>query len=158
MDNPYICSAGEPALGLSVDTIPLTDVNAWGHFTDDCRMIVGGGLNGCIAYKAACRICSYTDAPDYAAWEICASPEVEVPEESCDWRYCHRHCGEGTGWVKFGGMVGLAPRTCPRDIDGDGAADFGLVGRWCATEVPFQEDAPAATAERPSGACTRRRP
>ncbi len=148
LDHALVCSAGDPSIGLPVDTIPVEKLVAKGKFNDSCTMITAGRLDGCIAGAAACQICSFILAPDYKEWNREPDPGVQDPKP-CDASYCNRNCGYASGqvllpkgsaiWTNFGGFVqGLeVPLGC--DTDGDGEDDgYKLAGYWAAGRVPYK--------------------
>ncbi len=148
VDHALVCSAGDPGIGLPVDTIPIEKLVAFGHFNDTCTLISGGRLDGCIADAAACQICAFILAPDYKEWN--KEPDTTVQDPTpCESSYCNRHCGYASGevvlpggsaiWSNFGGFVqGLGvPLAC--DTDGDGTNDgYQLAGDWEAGRVTYQ--------------------
>ncbi len=148
VDHALVCSAGDPAIGLPVDTIPIENLVAHGSFDNTCTLISSGALEGCIADAAACQICSFILAPDYKGWAKTPDPSV-TDWQPCAYAYCMRHCGTASGagglapgspiWANFGDFVrGLGvPLTC--DTDGDGTTDgYGLAGHWEAGRVPYK--------------------
>lgn len=148
VDHALVCSAGDPGIGLPVDTIPIEALVAHGSFDNTCTRITSGKLEGCIANAAACQICSFMLAPDYKEWN--KEPDTTITNaEPCKSSYCNRHCGYASGqvllpkgspiWANFGGFVqGLGvPLTC--DTDGDGSADgYGLAGNWEAGRISYK--------------------
>lgn len=147
VDHAFVCSAGDPGIGLPVDTIPVEKLVARGSFDETCTRISGGKLDGCIADVAACQICAFMLAPNYTEWN--KEPDTTIPDKDvkpCMASYCNRHCGYASGkqalpkgssiWVNFGGFVqGLGvPIAC--DTDGDGRDDgYRLAGHWEAGRV-----------------------
>jgi len=146
-DHALVCSAGDPSIGLPVDTIPIEQLVAHGQFDDTCTRITAGQLGGCISSAAACQICSFILAPDYREWN--KEPDTSIQDwKPCEASYCNRHCGYASGkgtlpkgspiWTNFGGFVqGLGvPIQC--DTDGDGTNDgYSLAGNWTAVRVPY---------------------
>ncbi len=132
-----ICSGGDPDIGLPRDTIPIRQLTASGQLNDTCTRISDADLQGCIAQDAACKICSFALAPDYATWSY-------VPDESkepvnCQASYCQRWCG-AAAWTNFGGFVSTIRLDLACAADG-GATNNGyqIAGFWEGEAVSFQE-------------------
>ncbi len=148
VDHALVCSAGDPNIGLPVDTIPIEKLVAQGRFDDTCTLISDGKLDGCIADAAACQICSFMLAPDYKEWN--KEPDTTITgAKPCESTYCNRYCGYASGdvslskgspiWVNFGGFVQGIPVPLACDTDGDGTNDgYKLAGNWEAGRVTVQ--------------------
>lgn len=132
-DFGLICTAGDSANQMGVDTIPLSRLEAIGTFAQDCSSVGGASLEGCIRAEAACQICSFMYAPDYAQAE--RKPIETSPGTHCEAAYCERHCGKMI-WANFGLFVESigVPQNC--DADDDGTKDaYQIAGNWEALPV-----------------------
>lgn len=146
MDHALICSGGFAEMNLQPDTIPLDALFARGQFNDTCTKITDGYLEGCIAQKASCRICSFLLAPDYATWA--RNPDTSVPDTPCTPDYCIHTCSRGAPfvpWANFGGFVSDlgVPLQCDYNGKDDGIEEMNgylIAGGWEASKVNFGEE------------------
>lgn len=157
LDHAFICSGGDDTIGLPKDTIPISNLDATGHFNDECTQVTDGTLTGCIAADATCQICSFILAPDYREWNL--KLDASITPEKCmsfycglpcqkDTGYCGHTCGKATGnvklkkgsslWANFGDIVrGIGtPQTC--DVSGGTNNGYGLAGEWDAVQVKMK--------------------
>jgi hypothetical protein len=146
MDHALICSGGFAEMDLRPDTIPLDALFARGRFNDAGDQIVDAYLEGCIAQKASCRICSFLLAPDYSTWA--RDPDTTKPDTPCTPDYCIHNCSRGAPfvpWANFGGFVGDlgVPLQCDFDGDADGSSElngYKIAGAWTAAKVKFVDE------------------
>lgn len=110
VDHAYICSAGDPGIGLNRDTIPLANLFAYGDFNADCTEITAGLLSGCIKQEAADQICSFLAAPNYSTYDMSNKDSKACddlpPGYTCVGTayYCMKNCNK-SGWANFGGFT-----------------------------------------------------
>jgi hypothetical protein len=139
-EQALICSAGNTAIGLPKDTIPIANLVASGRIDDTCEQVIDATLDGCIGANAACEICNFFTAPDYQSWSYLPTGNP-LPKEGdlgyCDAGYCEAACGRHESgtlfWANFGGFVRQlgVPTECKV-----GAEDaYKLKGSWAATKV-----------------------
>lgn len=138
LDFGLICTAGDPAFDMSLDTIPLAHLEAVGTFAQDCSAVGGASLEGCIEAQAACQICSFFVAPDYSLAE--RNPDTTITATPCSASYCERHCGRAI-WANFGMFVDSigVPQNC--DADEDGTKDaYQIAGDWEAVRITMDAE------------------
>ncbi len=136
-DFGLICTAGDDAHQMGVDTVPLAHLEATGTFAQDCSAVYGAELEGCIKVEAACQICSFAYAPDYAMAE--RNPDTTALGTPCEASYCERFCAKAI-WANFGLFVDSigVPVSCDADMDGTNDA-YQIAGGWEAVAITMSE-------------------
>ncbi|HQC44877.1 MAG TPA: hypothetical protein PLC97_06585 [Myxococcota bacterium] len=130
-----LCGAGDESLNLAKDTVPLSRLETEASIAQDCSSFTTGRLDGCIKVEAACQLCSFLLAPDYAKWQ--RDVDETSSGEVCTMDYCTLHCGE-KNWANFGAFVAAVkvPKACDADMDGNMNA-YRIGGDWSAVPVTF---------------------
>lgn len=134
-DAGLFCSAGGYALGVPPDSVDVSALTLGGVLAADCGGVSDGGLAGCIAKEAACSVCSFLAAPDYAALDR-GNPDPGAEGTPCTSGYCALHCNV-TGWVNLGGFLDAigTPLDCPK-APGTG---YDFRGAWSAERVAVED-------------------
>jgi len=130
-----LCGAGDESLNLAKDTVPLSRLETEASIAQDCSSFTTGRLDGCIKVEAACQLCSFVPAPNYAKWQ--RDVDETSTGEVCSAHYCTRHCGK-RNWANFGAFVAAVgvPLACEADMDGNMNA-YKIGGDWSAVPVTF---------------------
>mgnify|MGYP000922649266 CR=1 FL=1 len=130
-DAGLFCSAGGYALGVPPDSVDVSALTMGGVLAPDCGGVSDGSLAGCIAHEAACSVCSFLAAPDYATLDR-EHPDPGAEGTPCTSGYCALHCNV-SGWVNLGAFLDAigTPLDCPK-APGTG---YDFRGAWSAERV-----------------------